>query len=279
MTSPRTTSPFLPSALAGLVLASLGAAAPASACGPETDCVVEDGTYRIAAPDGEPKGAILYFHGWQGTAEGVMRNGALARVARERDLLLVAPDGRNKTWAYPGSPSQARDDFAFIESVVDDVEARFGITRESTMVTGFSMGGSMAWSVACYRGEGFLGFAPVAGAFWDPIPESCPSPVPNLVHVHGTSDTVVPMEGRPIGDGWHQSDVRESLAVWYEQASCPQETLYSRPDGLSCETKVCGPTGDKLIAICLHDGGHSIRTEWVALAWDQLALLLDLTEQ
>ncbi|MEM7567674.1 MAG: polyhydroxybutyrate depolymerase [Pseudomonadota bacterium] len=260
--------------LGGLVAAPVSA----QACGADTDCVVEDGTYRVVTPDGAPKGAILYFHGWQGTAPGVMRNGALARVARERDLLLIAPNGRNKTWAYPGSPSQARDDFAFVDSVMADVETRFGVTRDTTMVTGFYIGGSMAWSVACYRGEGFLGFAPVAGAFWDPIPESCPSPVPNLLHVHGTSDTVVPMEGRPIGDGWHQSDVRESLAVWYEQGACDAPVDQSR-SGLACEARACGADTTTLIELCLHPGGHSIRTEWVAQAWDKLAILRGMIGQ
>ena len=178
-----------------------------------------------------------------------------------------------KTWSYPGSPRQLRDEFAFVRAVMADVEARFGVTRARTLVSGFSMGASMAWNVACYEGAGFAGFAPIAGAFWDPIPESCPSPTPILLHVHGTADRTVPLEGRPIGESWHQSDVFDSLAMWRRQGDCEAAPTTYEADLLICERSTCsGPDGG-VIELCLHPGGHSIRTEWVARGWDALAEL------
>ncbi len=240
------------------------------ACGQDSDCVVENGTYRIALPDGDgPFPAILFFHPYQGTAAAVMRNGALLGQAAERGIAVIAPQGIGNSWSFPGSPEQDRDEFAFVDALVADIADRFPIDMDRIMVSGFSVGGSMAWNVACYRGSYFAGFAPVAGDYWNPVPEDCPSPMPVLMHVHGTADRTVPIRGRAIANS-RQSDLHESLAQWERQGNCklPDTT---RQDGLlACQRAVCG---EGLLELCLHDGGHSIRTEWVIRAWEELSEL------
>lgn len=171
------------------------------ACGNDVPCEVEDGQYLAVPPDAwdgtSPLPATVYFHGWQSTAAATYDNEHLRRAFDDAGVLLVIPDGRDKTWAHVGSPSRARDELAFMDQVMDDLRRRFPIDEDRLLVTGFSQGGSMVWDMACYRGARFAAFAPIAGAFWEPLPESCGTPV-NLRHVHGTSDTVVPMAGRPI---------------------------------------------------------------------------------
>ena len=58
---------------AGAIVLALWAA-PALACGPDTDCAVGDRTYRIALPEGHdgaaPVGALVWAHGYRGTAAG-----------------------------------------------------------------------------------------------------------------------------------------------------------------------------------------------------------------
>lgn len=244
-------------------------AAPALACGRDTDCDIPGGAYRIALPDGRVEGVLLFFHGWQGTAASVMKNGSLTGAAAREGLALVAPHGLNKTWSYPGSPDASRDEFAFLDALVADLRDRHGLPVDRILVTGFSMGGSMAWNAACHRGALFAGFAPVAGAYWDPIPESCPSPVPVLLHVHGTADRTVPLAGRPIGAHWRQSDVFASIDRWRSQGGClADDPDISRTDELSCQRWT--RCGGGVIEVCLHDGGHSIRTEWVIRGWQEL---------
>lgn len=238
------------------------------ACGKDSDCVVEGGTYRIALPEGAgPFPAILFFHPWQGTAEGVMRNGSLLGQAAARGIAVIAPQGVDKSWSFPGSPSRDRDEFAFVDAVLADVEARFPIEMDRIMVSGFSVGASMVWNLACYRGARFAGFAPVAGAYWDPVPETCPSPVPVLIHVHGTADRTVPIRGRGIGIH-RQSDLYESLAQWEQQGGCELPNTARRDALLVCRQVSCG---GGMLELCLHDGGHSIRTEWVIRAWEELS--------
>lgn len=242
-------------------------------CGQFSACAVEGGDYRVHVPagwDGEsPLPALVYFHGWKGSADSVMWNEGLTKAADELGVLLVAPNGEGKTWSFPGAPSHYRDETAFIARVLDDVEARYPIEPDRTVATGFSMGASMAWFVACDLGDRFVGFIPVAGAYWDPIPTDCPSPVPNLIQIHGTSDTVVPMAGRPIDDSSHQSDVRKSLATWRTRAGCGAEPVPAELGDLTCERwRGCG---GKLLELCTHPGGHMIEPDWVVDAYRALA--------
>ena len=132
------------------------------------------------------------------------------------------------------------------------------------------MGGSMVWNLACQMGERFAGFAPIAGAFWEPLPARCPSAMPTMQHVHGMADRIVPYEGRPIGQHYAQGDVARSIDVWLTQGACvgsgPSRTDIGDPgEGLSCAFSYrCGRGA---IELCLHRGGHSARPAWIRRAW------------
>ncbi|MEO1197644.1 MAG: polyhydroxybutyrate depolymerase [Pseudomonadota bacterium] len=258
--------------VAGLALLAAFGPIPARAdtCGgPETPCVVADGSYHVVLPweDGAPDGkraALIFFHGWQQSGLLVMNNQALVDEVTSRNVVLIAPNGRNRTWAHVGSPSSARDDLAFTASVRADIIMRFGIDPDHIYVSGFSQGGSMAWDVACYQGTDYAAFLPVAGAFWRPLPDACPSQA-TVRHIHGTSDTVVPMAGRPIGDNgqWHQGDVLLGVDRLLAANACSADAFMSQTtDGLSCETWSACAAGTT-IELCLHDGGHNFRADWV----------------
>lgn len=257
-------------------LALLAAPVPAVACGADSPCMVDGGEYRIALPSGaqpgEKLGAIVFFHGWQGSAAGVMANKGLMRAADDLGVALVSPHGAGKTWSYPGSPRQNRDEFAFVEAMMVDVLARFPIDPEKVMASGFSMGGSMVWFLACQTPARFAGFAPIAGAFWEPLPASCATPAPDLpylFHVHGTADTVVPLAGRPIRDIWRQGDTFESIDVMLRPLGAAVDKRAAADAPFECTTWT--PEGDGAIELCLHDGGHNIRPDWVASAWNKLS--------
>ncbi|MGP1396272.1 MAG: alpha/beta hydrolase family esterase [Inquilinaceae bacterium] len=252
-----------------------GDGAVAATCGGDVPCKVANGEYRIALPpsagDGEPVGAILFLHGWQGTAEAEMGNPGLRAMADRLGVALIAPQGAERSWSLPPFAERRRDEMAFIASVLDDATSRFPIAADRVMASGFSLGGSMVWYLACDMGERFAGFAPVAGAFWRPEPVMCDGPAPNLFHVHGTADRTVPMEGRPIGDWAYQGDVRNGFDMWMAKGGCGTERPETTTSGqLTCERRnACGG----VLELCLHDGGHSVRSEWIERAWRQLAAI------
>ncbi len=270
----------LAGALAGFVLAASAAAqtlAPVQsrdACPADTGCSVASGGYRIVLPPQTSArrkvGAIIYFHGYQGSAEEVIADPALVAVARRLGVALIAPDGAGRSWSYPGSPARHRDEFVFVGQVLDDVIARFPVDPDRILASGFSQGGSMVWYLACRMPRRFAAFAPIAGAFWEPLPESCDGPRLPLIHVHGTSDMTVPLAGRVLRQGSRQGDVFKSLAVfapggctagWADAARAAPT-----PEGLACRVATgCG--GTARLELCLHAGGHIADAAWVERAW------------
>ena len=248
-------------------------AAETSNCGEEMPCEIENGQYYVHLPanhaEGDPLGAILYLHGHRGKAVNAIRNKGFQRMADELGVAFVAVQGVNGTWSFPTAPRSLRNESEFFDGVLEDLSDRFGIDRDRTMLSGFSSGGFMTWYLACEDSGRFSGYAPIAGAFWEPLPDNCPTENPYLFHVHGTSDTVVPLAGRWLGGGqWKQGDVFESFDVWRRQNGLADAEPQKFKDGnLECErwTPEAG-----LLELCLHDGGHSVEAQWIRRAWREL---------
>lgn len=264
--------------LAGLLAGSLMMAAQAAevdrsgpACGVELPCMVASGSYRIRLPQhpmGTRIGAIVYFHGYQGTATETVADPGLAAVAERLGVALVAPDGIGRSWSFPGSPARNRDEFTFVGQVLDDVTARFPIDPGRVMASGFSQGGSLVWYLACRMPQRFAAFAPIAGDFWEPLPESCAAPRPKLIHVHGVADTTIPLVGRTLRNGSRQGSLFRSLAVFAPAgctASWPELVARVPERGLLCQRAT--DCSGALLELCLHADGHYADAAWVERAW------------
>jgi len=256
----------LAAALAG------GAARTATACGTETDCVVGDRRYRVALPAGDNaaaslRGAVIFVHGYRGTAEGAMGNAGLTALADKLDVAVVAAQAAGPEWNIPGVPSvdalRDVDELAYFEALAADMAARFGVPRSRILVAGFSSGGMMVWHLACQRGEAFLGFVPLSGTFWTPVPESCPAGPVNLIHYHGTEDGVVPLAGRPIKDA-RQGDVRKAIAMMAGLGDY-RRVASRRARGLDCTSR--RTEEGRLLELCLFPGGHTFKPAHIARAW------------
>lgn len=249
------------------------AAGQARACGEAAPCQVDLGQYMISMPDGasaeHPAGAIVFFHGYRSSAQEMMNFKSLMNLAKELGVALIAPDGLNKSWSFPGAPSQTRDEMAFMNQVLDHALQSFPIDPGKVMSSGFSIGGSMSWYMACYLGDRFAGHTPIAGTFWRPYPAECPGPDSFVSQVHGTADQTFPLAGRTIREKWHQGDTMGVIAFFRARGGyTPRITEYT--DGnLACQDAPTKNGGE--IELCLHDGGHSVRAEWVKRGWQRLA--------
>ncbi|MCA8908433.1 MAG: hypothetical protein KDA64_11200 [Rhodospirillaceae bacterium] len=264
--------PFCASVLRRTLLALLLAltAAPALACGPDSDCKVGDRIYRIRLPDGvepgTPIGAVVFAHGYRGSAAGVMNNAQLGRAIADLGLALIAPEAAADDWSIANAPSHSTgaevDEPAYFAAVVADAVARFGLDPDRVYMAGFSAGGMMTWTLACLSGDLFAGFAPISGTFWAPLPESCPSAPVNLVHIHGTDDPVVPMAGRAIAET-RQGDVADAFGLFLEEGDFAEDGGETAGD-LDC-TRWTNPE-DRLMELCLHPGGHRYEADEVTYA-------------
>lgn len=259
-------------AACGLIL---GPGASAADCAPEAPCEVAGGSYVAVGPDGPPGGAMLFLHGYGGSGEAELRNAALWREVTDRGYVVIAPTAEPMR---PGTPTKwnsdldpaRRDDIAYIAAVMADAGARFGFEPAGALAAGFSEGGMMIWRLACDAPERFAAFAPVSGVMWRPMPTSCAAPV-RLLHSHGWSDTVVPLEGRMILSDLIQGDVFESLGLLRAASACPDAApnVYEMCGEFQIRRWTdCVPAAD--IVFALHPGGHGIPQGWAGMVLDWL---------
>ena len=121
--------------LAALILL-LAAGVPAMACGVDSDCELGERSYRIYLPERkarEPLGAIIFAHGYRGTASQVLGDRSLTGLANELHVALVAPQAVDGDWQLPNRPRQKDTDGAtdldYFRRLIDDIGKRFGIDR------------------------------------------------------------------------------------------------------------------------------------------------------
>jgi polyhydroxybutyrate depolymerase len=243
------------------------------ACPAADGCEVASGRYRIVLPTratAERPGAIMYFHGYQGSAAETVADPDLVAVATRLGVALIAPDGAGRSWSFPGSPARHREEFGFVGQVLDDAVTRFGLDPARILASGFSQGGSMVWYLACRMPSRFAAFAPIAGAFWEPLPDGCDGERPPLIHFHGMSDATVPLAGRALWQGYRQGDVFRSLAILAPGGCTAALAEAARadltPQRLTCRV-AAGCSGPARLELCLHGGGHVAEAAWVERAW------------
>ena len=260
----------------------LPVAAHAECAGSAEPCRLDSsekgGSYHLALPDNEPAPdglpAVVFLHGWGSDGASIMRNPALVDALIGRGYAVIAPDGsprpgRNgRSWQFHPEQRDGRDEAAFLRAVADDAAKRFGLDRGRMLLAGFSIGGSMVSYVACESPESFSAYAPVAGSFWNPLPESCKMPV-RLHHTHGWSDGTVPLEGRAVGNGQMvQGDVFAAMRIWRATNGCQADNPsdFRQSDDFLIRDWDCDPAAS--LTFALHPGGHSIPQGWAGLVLD-----------
>jgi polyhydroxybutyrate depolymerase len=229
---------------------------------------LDQGTYRAVVPpawDGRSAlPLVMYLHGFREDSGTISGNAGLVAAVTSLDALLIIPDGVDQNWSHRGAPSQKRDDLAFLHDVVADAEKRWPVDQARVFATGFSIGASMVWDLACHDAKGFAAFLPFSGDFWTPYPARCESGPVELRHTHAINDHTFPMEGRALFNGqYHQGDIHQSFAIIEASDDCATQPDEKTRDGdLDCESWTrCG--SGKQLEMCLHTGDHQIQPDWL----------------
>jgi hypothetical protein len=124
----------------------LAIATPAAACGRNSDCPVDGRSYRVVVPAvaDAPLGAIIFAHGYRGSAAGSLGNPGLAGLADSLGVVVAAAQATGPEWSVPGVPGDDAvtgvDELAYVEAIADDLTRRFGVDRERIVVSGVSSG-------------------------------------------------------------------------------------------------------------------------------------------
>ncbi len=249
-------------------------------CSAET-CSIEMGDYAIRLPnksDGKPMPALLWFHGAGRSGPLVMKKTEMVAAFTERGYAVIAPNGLKRPnsrfgpgWSFLPFRKKQRDEMAFAKAVLKDARKRFNIDTDRTLVSGYSIGGSLVWYLACQNPNLAKAYAPVAGAFWRPHPATsdCKGPV-KLLHTHGWRDGTVPLEGRPLGGGRiYQGDVFHGLSILRELNGCEGlKATQFKTDGPFWRRKWVKCAPDTALEFALHTGGHNVPQAWPTMAID-----------
>ena len=154
---------------------------------------------------------VLVFHGYSGTAQGIMDYSEFNTLAEEFGFAVCYPqgtlDGSNTTFfnvGYDFQNNQTVDDVAFVEVLVDSLQAMYSLSEQDVFSTGMSNGGDFSYMLACQASETFKAIAPVAGMIMQDIMDDCnPVKEVSILEIHGTQDNVTYWQGDPNNnDGW-----------------------------------------------------------------------------
>lgn len=249
----------------------------------ENECEIPLGKYNIELPRDLTSGtkipAMIYFHGAGGNGQRALKNREMVETFLSRGYAVIAPTGLkrpNSNWGpmwsfHPQRPKQ-RNELEFAKAVLDDASEKFNLDRDSILMTGFSIGGSLVWYMACEDPSAVKAFAPVAGAFWRPhdAGTDCAGPV-KLLHTHGWRDGTVPLEGRVLGGGRiEQGDVFYALQIMRSVNGCNnyKADKYETSGKFWKRWWVNCKTGSAL-QFNLYDGGHGVPKGWAqeAINW------------
>ncbi len=244
------------------------------ACGPDTKCRVGDRHYYIAMPAGHdgrsPVGAIVFSHGMQGTAKGVMGNETLRGIVSDLGVALIAVKSIGEDWSLPNGPRNVvrnvNGTFQYFDAVVADATRRFAIDPDRMMATGYSAGGMMTWNLVCQRPRMFAAFAPMAGTFWKEPPKRCKRPIANVLHIHGLTDLTVPLEGRVI-KGVRQGNVYDVIKR-YTRMGRFRDAGRSAVPSLELKCELSKNRRGKRLDFCLYPGRHKYDSRYVQFAWE-----------
>lgn len=262
---------------AALALCFGGGAAIAGCADAEAPCDIDGGAYHIALPeDAADAPVLLFLHGYGSHGGATINNRRLVEPFVDRGYAVIAPNalrpapGRPAMWRFRGeSFAGARDERSFFMDVVADASARFGVSGDRVLLSGFSGGAFMVSYLACQTPETFTAYAPVSGGFWRPHPEICAGPV-TLLQSHGWMDRTVPLEGRPLGGGqWQQGDIWGGMELWRDANGCTNvQPDSSTNTGPFWHRRWDSCASGAQLEFVLFPGGHTVPEGWADVAAD-----------
>ena len=143
---------------------------------------------------------MLNFHGFGDYASNYLNTADMRSVAETDTFILVYPQGSCSGGSSHWNPcpkgednKSTADDLGFIEALISDISSKYEVDRTRIYAAGYSNGAMMAYGLANFKSNLIAAVASVSGAMLD-CTGSTSHPMP-IVHLHGTSDKVLPYHG------------------------------------------------------------------------------------
>ena len=184
---------------------------------------------------------LFVFHGYSGSASGIMNYSGLNQIADDNGFAVCYPQGLIDDWdysfwnvGYDWHVDETVDDVGFATSLAQYLQTDFNLSTQNTFSTGMSNGGDMSYLLACQASDVFRAVAPVAGCMMTWLYNSCAplNPIP-VFEIHGTDDNVTWWEGADeiFNDGWGPwESVDTTFNFWTQLNGCTEFLIDTLPD-------------------------------------------------
>ncbi len=256
--------------------AAVALALSLAACGSDDDPPVErplvfggDRPVTLQVPSSfEPSQTyplMIVLHGYGVT--GFVQQGylGLGGVPSTHGMLVLAPEGTpdsggSQFWnADPACCDFGGigvDDVGYLGGLVDAVKGAWPVDPSHVAVVGHSNGAFMAYRLACERADVITAIAGLAGhATSTPCTPSRPV---HVLHIHGTTDAIVPYESG-LFSGVQSPGAVESVAQWATRNGCAGGPSPQDPKDL--ERTIAGAeTAVAMTSRCPADGAGDLWT-------------------
>ncbi len=191
--------------------------------------------YDFYVPSGytpaKPTPLLIMLHGYAvwGSSEELYLN--LKSVAEDQTFLYAYPDGTldatgihfwNATDACCNFYGSTVDDVAYLEAVIEDVEAHYNVDPDRVFLFGHSNGAFMSHRFTCDVSSKIAAFVALAGDDWLDWSNCNPQTPVSVLQIHGDADVIIHYGGGVAfpGAGAYPSAMG-SVASWAFFNQCP----------------------------------------------------------
>ncbi len=179
---------------------------------------------------------LLVLHGYGGSGLETSRYFKLDRLAEQRGLFFIAPDGLADRRGNQGWDSQASRwpewDRSWLSAVIRDVKSKYRIDARRVFVFGHSQGAHMANRMGCDASDDVTGFISVAGQVTLAAAKCAPPQKVSALLIHGTADQAIGYYGdlQNTPPDPNVPSAHETAGVWARNNGCTgmlEETAFS----------------------------------------------------
>jgi polyhydroxybutyrate depolymerase len=215
----------------------------------------------------------LHGHGSYGAEQGQYMN--ILPLAESRGFLYCTPDGTVAQDGYQFWNASASccdvfgtgvDDSTYLRELVETVSTSLNVDAKRIYFMGLSNGAFMSYRMALDHSDLVAAVACLAGTVSAEDPFEPSEPV-NVLHIHGTADSVISYDGGVLSGLSPHLGAEEVIELWAEANGCldrvaeaePSADLISELDGL--DTSVTrydqSPLGGDVELWTIHGGSHT----------------------
>ncbi len=242
--------------------------------------------FALRLPDGGSgdNPLLLVLHGNSPDATGqIMREWTTFDQQSDAwGFTIGYPDGVGGCWAdgrgVTAADEAGVDDVAFLRAIIGWSAERYGAPPDRAVMAGISNGAFMAHRMGVDAGDQVAVIAAVAGGLPASLRDSKPRHAVSAMLIHGTADTVSPLEGGYSRHRGPNGELRgrtlslaETAEFWHHTDRCPPGPGEQHRTGQSSrDTVVGGVGGTQVAAWTVFGGGHTWPGSAPAPEWAEL---------